>query len=122
MTARSALVAVMLVGLSCGGRSTDEPPAPLARSLVHVINNNTLTMHMYAIVGPQMASLGVVSSFSRETYELPTSAVARGEVRILADPIGSRVGYVTDRIVFSPGDEIEVKLENNLAISSYSVW
>jgi hypothetical protein len=122
MTIRAALgIAALLASLACGGRSTAELPGPMSRTVVRVINHNTLDMHVYAITGSQMQSLGVVSSLSQAAYELPAHAVATGDVRIFADPIGARTGYITDRIVFSPGDQVEVTIENNLALSNYVV-
>lgn len=122
MTARSSLgIVLLLTGIACGSRSADEAPFPRARTTVTVINHNTLDMHMYAISGSQMNSLGMVQSLSRATWELPAHVVASGDVRILADPIGQRTGFLTDRIVFTSGDEVEVTLENNLALSSYAV-
>ena len=122
MTVRCSLgIALLFTGIACSSRSAREAPFPTGRTTVTVINHNTLDMHMYAISGSQMNSLGMVHSLSRATWELPAHVAASGDVRILADPIGQRASFLTDRIVFTPGDEVEVTLENNLSLSSYAV-
>lgn len=98
-----------------------QAPSPESATTVHVINNNWLDMHMYAIVGGQVRSLGVVGSFSNTTFELPTAVLALGQVRILGDPIGAPGAYLSDAILVSAGDQVEVTIEGNLGLSSYSV-
>ena len=45
-----------------------------------------------------------------------------GEVRIMADPIGSNRTWTSPVINIVPGSQVELRVQNNIHISSYSVF
>jgi hypothetical protein len=45
-----------------------------------------------------------------------------GEVRIIADPIGSDRTYTSPVINIVPGSQVELRLQNNIQISSFAVF
>jgi hypothetical protein len=45
-----------------------------------------------------------------------------GEVRIMADPIGSERTYTSPVINIVPGSQVELRLQNRIQISSFSVF
>lgn len=91
--------------------------------MVIVANHNWLDMHVYASrpTGGRV-SLGVVTSNTTRTFELPAMFLdAGGDVHLIADPIGSRGRYVTPSIVANPGTNVIVTIENALNLSSASL-
>ena len=73
------------------------------------------------VVRGQSLRLGQVETGGTESFDLPTTARAVGEIELLADPIGTDAEYTTGHILVVPGTVIELRIENNLRLSSYSV-
>lgn len=89
---------------------------------VRIENNAWDAIHVYVVAGSRWNSLGVVSSQGRSDYTVPSSSLGgRGEIRLVADPIGSTEGYFSDPILVEPGDRVEWTLQNNLSLSSVMV-
>lgn len=89
---------------------------------VKVKNLAWQNIHVYAISGSSWESLGVLSTHGEETYELPRSlVVGRREIRLAADPVGSRHAFISDEIAIEPGDRVEWTIQDNLALSSVFV-
>lgn len=85
---------------------------------VRVENQNWNTIHVYILAGGQSRSLGQLSSQNTEEYEVPSQIMgSRREIRLVADPIGSREGFVTDRILVNPGDRVRWTLAQPLVHS-----
>ncbi len=122
-----ALLATWLpIFVSACGSSQGEDETPdvipvVLPSRVYVTNNNQLDIRVFAFDNTQSIPLGGVASFTTESFELPRTIVGRGRVRIAADPIGSTTAYITPVINFSPGQDIEVIVQNNLQLSTYSL-
>ncbi len=125
----TSLARILAVALTAGcasaghGESEGLPdviPVELT-TWVYVTNNNQLDIRVFAFDNTQSITLGSVPSFTTESFELPRSILGRGQVRIMADPIGEPTAYVTPLINFSPGQDIEVIVQNNLALSTYSL-
>ena len=124
------LTAVVVATSACGGfgrqpgsanpvMEREEEPQEIS---VQVRNNAWAAIHVYAIMGAQWESLGVVSSQNTADYTIPRGMIGgRGEIRLVADPIGSTEGYFSDPILVEPGDRVEWTLQNNLALSSVMV-
>lgn len=126
----AALVPLVLAASACGGFGRQPGAAdPVPREdqreqdiTVHVKNNAWNSIHVYAVAGGQWESLGVVSSQNSSDYVLSRSVLGgRGEIRLVADPIGSNQGYFSDPILIEPGDRVEWTLQNNLSLSSVFV-
>lgn len=89
---------------------------------VHVKNHNWNTIHVYAIGSGQRKSLGQLATNDSATFTISESiAGTQRELRLLADPIGSRRQHVSERILFEPGDRIEWTVQNDLDQSSVMV-
>lgn len=94
-----------------------------AETLVQVDNNNWADMNIYVVRSGMRMRLGTVVSMNSATFVVPEPMVsASGEVRLLADPIGGAPQFMTQPVLVSPGQQIEFTLENNLNLSSLSVW
>lgn len=126
----AALVPLVLAASACGGFGRQPgTPNPVADEdqrdpdiTVRVQNNAWSSIHVYAVTGGQWESLGVVSSQNSSDYTLSRAMLGgRGEIRLVADPIGSNQGYFSDPILIEPGDRVEWTLQNNLSLSSVFV-
>lgn len=87
-----------------------------------VENNNYLDMHVYGMRDGYYRSLGMVTGLSTAEFTIPESlALPGGDFQILADPIGGTLSYQTDPIVISTSKEIDLLIQNNLALSSFTL-
>src|SRR5688500_4518844 len=78
---------------------------------VQVQNNNWSDMVVYLVQGSSRTRLGMVTSMGSETFRIPRSALgATGQVRLFADPIGSRVGYMTDPLNVRAGQRVALEV------------
>ncbi len=122
---RWAAAAVVALALGTGACATaggarraamDEP------ATVSVTNSNWLDMTVYVTRDGTRQRLGTVTSMQTRTFRVPKPfTLGNGNVRLLADPIGSEQAYATQPLVFNNGDRLDWKLENNLALSSYRI-
>lgn len=131
----AAAVAVMAVavfsgacapatGVGSGSYAPEELfPGRKAPPVVRVTNNNWSTMTVYAVQGTSRFRLGMVTSMSTAVLRIPASILASASgLRLLADPIGGSETFQTPAIHVSPGDEVQLDLQNHLPISSYSIF
>jgi hypothetical protein len=86
---------------------------PVQPTTVVVTNHNWATIDVYAVRPGMSIRLGTVETGNSASFRMPGEfETASGDVYLLVDPIGSTRGYVTDRIVFSPGQVIALSVEN----------
>ncbi len=86
---------------------------------VYVVNNNSLDMRVYVIVGSVRYRLGTVNGLRRQTLKVPASAVSNGnDIRLVAVPFAQRSATYTRSILVYPGDELKYRIETRLALSS----
>lgn len=124
LTAAVLTVAVLAAGC-LSGRGGDEVSRPGFDDYpvrVQVENQNWSTVHVYVVAGGQIQSLGQLSSQNTETWEVPAGMLGgRKDIRLMADPIGSRESFLSDPILIEPGDLVEWTLTQPLAHSSVMV-
>jgi len=107
-----------------GRQPGDEAPGGGERAAVTVNVRNLAwkNIHVYVIAGGSWESLGVLSSQDDTTYEVSRTLLGgRREIRLAADPVGSREGFISDPILVEPGDRVEWTIQDNLALSSVFV-
>lgn len=132
---RTSAVVVLAVMLSAGacapatsagtGELIPEELYPSRRGapVVRVTNNNWSNMTLYAVRGTSRFRLGMVSSMSSAVFRLPPSVTSgSGGIQLLADPIGGFGNYMTPALHVSPGEEVRLDIQNQLSISTYSVF
>ncbi len=109
---------------STGGKAASGAlPHPRPETTVLVTNNNWATVVVYAVREGSRTRLGTVTSMRTELLRFPRGSMpAGGSVRLMVDPIGSRISYTSPVVQVMPGQQIEFNIENQLAISSISVW
>lgn len=121
----TASTALAPLGCAIGGAGSPDrqPPIEPAPVVVEVSNRNWQDMHIYVLASGQRWSLGLVTSHSTRSYELPRGAFGSGrDMVLMADPIGSNVVYRSDPILLEPGDRVRWNLQNPLAHSSLFVF
>jgi hypothetical protein len=121
------ILAVVAVAAAMGcvrrGKPADTLPADIQPiTIARVTNNNWLDVGLYAVRGGSRERLGIVRSFETQAFELPPHFLAASGLRLYVDLIGSRQSYQTDRIPVSPGQLIELVVQERLAQSHYSVF
>ena len=117
---------LLLLACADGGRRIGPPPAEepepaVAPTTVEVANFNWSRVDVYAEVQGQTLRLGYVETGHTETFELPASTRAAFELELVVDPIASDAAYQTGPIPVLPGTVIQLRVENNLRLSSYSI-
>lgn len=126
----SALVAVLGLCLSvqaCAApgskpRSGPLPPAR-AETGVTVSNHNWSDMVVYAVRAGMRHRLGTVTTNQTRRFTLPRGmAGPGGDLRLVADPVGGSERFDTGTLAVSPGQTIELSLENQLSVSSVAIW
>jgi hypothetical protein len=124
-TFAASAIAMMMAACASGGgpkQATDEAGFAGGRAEVIVQNSNWSDMNVFAVRGGSRVRLGTATSMGRERFRLPRYLVeGTGGLQLIADPIGSRDVFFSQPILISPGQRVEWKLENNLALSSFSV-
>jgi hypothetical protein len=120
----AALAAVATLG-ACAPLATTNGPGEFGREQSELVveNNNWQDMALYVVRTGTRWRIGSVPALSKARFRLSGAVIGgTGEIQLMADPIGSNHRFITDPIVVQPGQEVRFRLENNLAVSSYSVW
>lgn len=87
---------------------------------VHVENDGWLDIGVYAVVTGVPMYLGHVGGLSEETFDLPEN-LRTSDLRLLADPIGGFGHYLTEPLRLSPGDLVDLKVEDDLRFSTFTI-
>lgn len=88
-----------------------------------VKNNNWQEVVIYMVRGPSRARLGSVAGMGTARFHLTDSMIANaGDVRILADPVGSARTYTSPVIDVLPGSQVELQVQSNINSSSFAVY
>jgi hypothetical protein len=118
-----AAATVAMLGACAPAAEQAELGSPERETRLIVENNNWHDMVIYVMTGTQRARLGSVSSMTTSRFHISnTLAGGFGQLRLVADPIGSNRSFALPIINVVPGSEVQVRLENNIAASSYSVF
>ena len=93
------------------------------RTTLVIENNNWADMVIYVLRGAQRSRIGSVNSMSTARFKLPESVAGTyGDLRIIADPIGSNRTFTSPVISVVPGSQIEVSVQNNITTSTFAVY
>jgi len=119
-----SLAAAALLATGCAhgntARAADEADEPEA--MLQVSNQNWSDMNVYLVRGGSKQRLGTVGSNMTGRFKLPRHIFTSTEpLQLLADPIGSARTYTSPPLLVSPGQTVEWRLENNVALSSYFI-
>jgi len=86
-----------------------------------VENNNTLRVTVEAMSDGIDYRLGEVETADPELFRLPNAVEDAFDLHLRVDPIGSPATYVSDEIVYSPGDHIDVEVESDLDFTTVTI-
>ena len=117
------VVALLALVLGCA-RSGRIPAGGIAIDEIataRITNNGWLDVNVYATRDGTRQRLGTVTGQNTEVFELPRSFIAARGLQIFIDAIGSPQTYQTDVIPAGPGQQIDVVVQQRLAMSHYSV-
>lgn len=116
-----------LIGCASASGTSDNPFAT-SRSRaprdgpveVRVENNAYLDMHIYVVYGAgQQRSLGMVTGLTRRTLVIPTQVIQTlSGIQLLADPIGTDRGFLSQPILAYPGQRVRFTIQNLLSLST----
>jgi hypothetical protein len=127
MHARSfrGIIAIATVALAVGcaraGRTAPNLIAFDEIATARITNNGWLDVNVYASRSGSRQRLGTVTGQNSAVFELPRNLIEARGLRILIDAIGSPESYQTDLIPAGPGQQIDVVVNQSLAMSHYSV-
>lgn len=86
---------------------------------IYVENRNFLDMRVYVVRHGTAYRVGTITSFTEQEFKLPRGLVgSTDDVQLVARPIGSRNGYVSQPVIFSKGDTLVFQIENSIGLSS----
>jgi hypothetical protein len=122
---RSVVLIVMALAVNaCWGHRGEPTPAdPYTRSTLHIDNHNWLDVDIFVEHDGQRSRLGTVVATSSQDFVFPPTMLGQqGTIRLIADPVGSSSGIVTEFIVVKPGTQVTWTLETSLRRSSLSVY
>lgn len=116
--------ALVLAITACGRpRTAPDLAGPLPSSLLHIDNHHWLDVEIYVEHDGQRSRLGTVTATSSHDFTFPRGMLGQlGVIRLIADPIGSRSGVVSDEIAVKPGMRVSWTLESHLQRSSLAVY
>ena len=111
---RRTMHLTVLLGLSlalagCGGRRNANTTTPDEQTVLVVKNDSYLDHNIYLLQGLQRVRMGTARGLATTKFTIPRQYVFGVSVlQFLADPIGSTVTPVSERINVSPGDEVHL--------------
>lgn len=118
--------AVLLLGSACSsnaGPQNGPLPSSSLATTVEVQNQNWSDVRIYVLHAGSRFRLGTVTSMARTSFTLPRSLQhSVTGIRIVAHPIGSNEQFALPTVSAVPGQTVSLRLENQLSISSVTVW
>lgn len=123
-----ACIAMLGLGACASGHEApavgpqDVQPAPSSEARVHVRNNNWADVDVYVVRSGLPTRLGTVTSMQDGVFEIPSTVLAGApQLQLLVEPIGGSNPFLTQPMTIGEGQLVDLRVENNLALSSYSV-
>jgi hypothetical protein len=110
----------------CGPRREPESgvaPDPGAPTALSITNNNWLDAIVFVYHDGEQSRVGIVTAATSAHFSLASWLLGpTRSIRLVAHPIGSSRSIGTEVIHVQPGQLIEWRLENDLALSSVAVY
>ena len=120
--ARVVALAVIATAAACGAHQRPGGAEVTEPAVLEVENNNWQDAKIYLTgVGPRVR-LGTVTAQGTERFRIPAIYLHASGVRLEVSLLASSEQKVTDRFLVSPGDAVELTVQNQLSLSSYAVY
>ena len=110
--------------VGCGTRTetlgrSEASEAPVIR----VVNQNRADMEVYLTRDGTRTLLGLVTAGSTDTFPVPPDMIgATGDLRLIADPVGSTLDIPSERFQVDPGRVVEWTIRVTPASSSLVIY
>ncbi len=88
---------------------------------LHVANHNWSDIVVFAVRGTSRMRLGDVATGTQADFVIPRSMVIGGSLTVFLHPIGGPRDFSTGPILVSPGQEVDLRIENSLNQTNWSV-
>ena len=118
-------VGAVVITIGCGPTRTVSELAPGAQpTALLVSNNNWHDVRIYLVPenSSHLVRIGTVGSFESRRIPLrgraKTDMLVHGHVRFLIRPLASSTSFTTHRLLVSVGDELHLRVENRLNLST----
>jgi hypothetical protein len=119
---RWLLVACLTIPFAAGCYRRTKAGDDEGEIVLEVENRNYLDMAIYAIQGSGRIRIGDVTGTSTKRFVIQLSRVSiAGEVRFMADPIGSNRSWVSEPIHVYTGQTVELMIESDVRRSTFSI-
>lgn len=129
---RLAAPAMILLGLAaCAAPNTREltesPFESMGKkvdqvAVISVRNHNCANAVAYLMRAGTRIRLGDVRSLGRRTFRVPLWRLGHTGVRVQVELLASRENYFTDEIRMDPGQRLDVRVEQELRLSSFMMF
>lgn len=109
MLKMTALLGLSLAIADCAGRRSASTTPGEEQTVLVVKNDNYLDHNIYLLQGLQRVRMGTARGLATTRFTIPKQYVFGVSVlQFLADPIGSNLTPVSERINVAPGDEVHL--------------
>ena len=118
----AAIAAVLVTPLACSTKRGLPRPREDDTIVIRVSNNHPLDVTVYAVNQSLRVRLGTVSTASSARFQVALREInPSGELRLLADPVGSRRPTLSEPIQVFAGQIVEWVLSADLRQSSLTI-
>jgi hypothetical protein len=122
---RSAGLLIFLASIVCCGARGETLGRPEASeaTVIRVVNKNLIDMEVYLTQDGTRSLLGLVTAGSTSTFPVPSDMIgAAGDLRLIADPVGSVLDFSSEWFQVDPGQVVEWTIRARPASSSLVVY
>ena len=88
---------------------------------LHVANHNWSDIVVFAVRGSTRQRLGDVSTGAQADFVVPRNLIIGGQLTVLLHPIGGPRDFSTGPILVSPGQQVDLRVENSITQTNWSV-
>ena len=117
----AAIAGLMMGAGGCVTHQASTAAQP-ERVAITVKNTNWMDMDVFAVRGGTRARVGSVTGLTTATFRVPANFAPDGVLQFMVDPVGGEATFVTDKIVVSPGQHVELTIASVLRMSTFAVW
>ncbi|MGH7460561.1 MAG: hypothetical protein ACREMA_05980 [Longimicrobiales bacterium] len=126
MRRKASILALLVLALSVSSCMLFRKRANVQSDLpvtLQVVNHNWSDIIIYAVIDGTRTRLGDVSASRSATIKLPTTLLASsGMLQLMLDPLGSRTTFRTGHIMVNGGQQVRLLIENELRLTSWTVY
>jgi len=119
--ARVALGFVLAAGACSSLRHGNAPDDEADAVTLTVVNHHQLNVTVFNVAGGRRDRLGEVTAAARASFTIHVRRLPSGELRLLADPVGSRTTATSELLRVNAGDIVQWVLETDLARSHIEI-